>query len=110
MNQGYINVDALDEDMPTLRKLEALQLYRSNLKDFFFFFLTSPPSFDGIVIFGFSPDFSKYTFFCRNYIWRHLEGIGSTGLKEESCEKLFPNSDIMRRILSNFFSKSKSVK
>ena len=28
MNQGYINVDALDEDMPTLRKLEALQLYR----------------------------------------------------------------------------------
>ena len=27
-NQGYINVDALDEDMPTLRKLEALQLYR----------------------------------------------------------------------------------
>jgi len=47
--KGYINVDALDEDMPTLRKLEALQLY-------------------------------------RNYIWRHLEGIGSTGLKEESYD------------------------
>jgi hypothetical protein len=27
--QGYINVDALDEDMPTLRKLEGKQLYRN---------------------------------------------------------------------------------
>ena len=56
-------MDALDEDMPTLRKLEALQLYRSNLKQKNVFFLTSPPTFDGIVIFGFLPDFSKYTFF-----------------------------------------------
>merc|ERR1711934_1300581 len=26
---GYINVDTLDEDMPTLRKLEQKQLYRN---------------------------------------------------------------------------------
>ena len=47
--QGYINVDALDEDMPTLRKLEEKQLY-------------------------------------RNYIWREVAGIGSTGLREESYD------------------------
>ena len=27
--QGYINVDAIDEDMPTLRALEKKQLYRN---------------------------------------------------------------------------------
>merc|ERR1712080_572525 len=47
--KGYINVDALDEDMPTLRKLEEKQLY-------------------------------------RNYIWREVAGIGSTGLREESYD------------------------
>jgi len=47
--KGYINVDALDEDMPTLRKLEDKQLY-------------------------------------RNYIWREVAGIGSTGLREESYD------------------------
>jgi len=48
-SKGYINVDALDEDMPTLRKLEKMSLY-------------------------------------RNYIWREVSGIGSTGLKEESYD------------------------
>jgi len=47
--KGYINVDALDEDMPTLRKLEEKKLY-------------------------------------RNYIWREVAGIGSTGLREESYD------------------------
>ena len=42
-------MDALDEDMPTLRKLEEKQLY-------------------------------------RNYIWREVAGIGSTGLREESYD------------------------
>jgi len=48
-SKGYINIDALDEDMPTLRNLEKLNLY-------------------------------------RNYIWREVSGIGSTGLKEESYD------------------------
>jgi len=47
--KGYINVDAVDEDMPTLRKLEEKSLY-------------------------------------RNYIWREIAGIGSTGLREESYD------------------------
>jgi len=46
---GYINIDALDEDMPTLRKLEEMRLY-------------------------------------RNYIWREVSGIGSTGIREESYD------------------------
>merc|ERR1712168_64596 len=45
-SRGFINIDALDEDMPTLRKLQAKNLY-------------------------------------RNYIWREVSGIGSTGIREE---------------------------
>merc|ERR1712013_570505 len=48
-SRGFINVDALDEDMPTLRKLQAKNLY-------------------------------------RNYIWREVSGIGSTGIREESYD------------------------
>merc|ERR1739838_196447 len=48
-SRGYINVDALDEDMPTLRKLQSNKLY-------------------------------------RNYIWREVSGIGSTGIREESYD------------------------
>jgi len=47
--RGYINIDALDEDMPTLRKLQSKKLY-------------------------------------RNYIWREVSGIGSTGIREESYD------------------------
>jgi len=48
-SRGFINIDALDEDMPTLRKLQAKNLY-------------------------------------RNYIWREVSGIGSTGIREESYD------------------------
>merc|ERR1711910_63370 len=48
-SQGFINIDALDEDMPTLRKLQSKGLY-------------------------------------RNYIWREVCGIGSTGIREESYD------------------------
>merc|ERR1739838_161002 len=48
-SRGFINIDALDEDMPTLRKLQSKSLY-------------------------------------RNYIWREVCGIGSTGLREESYD------------------------
>merc|ERR1712123_549311 len=48
-SRGFINIDALDEDMPTLRKLQAKSLY-------------------------------------RNYIWREVCGIGSTGIREESYD------------------------
>ena len=46
---GYVNIDALDGDLPTLRRLQALRLY-------------------------------------RNYISRPVEGILSTGLKEETYD------------------------
>jgi len=48
-SKGYINIDALDEDMPTLRKLQSKSLY-------------------------------------RNYIWREVCGLGSTGIREESYD------------------------
>merc|ERR1711936_1254901 len=48
-SQGFINIDAIDEDMPTLRKLQSKGLY-------------------------------------RNYIWREVCGIGSTGIREESYD------------------------
>eukprot|EP00092_Neocalanus_flemingeri_P017115 GFUD01018510.1.p1 GENE.GFUD01018510.1~~GFUD01018510.1.p1 ORF type:complete len:459 (-),score=145.83 GFUD01018510.1:202-1548(-) len=48
-SRGFINVDALDEDMPTLRNLQSKKLY-------------------------------------RNYIWREVSGIGSTGIREESYD------------------------
>jgi len=44
--EGYMNIDALDEDLPTLKRLQALRLY-------------------------------------RNYVNRSVDGILSTGLKEE---------------------------
>ena len=46
---GYINIDALDGDIPTLRKLQALRLY-------------------------------------RNYISRNVNGVNSTGIREESYD------------------------
>jgi len=48
-SRGYNRVDVLNEDMPTLRKLEKNNIY-------------------------------------RNYIWREVSGIGSTGLREESYD------------------------
>jgi len=47
--RGYFKIDILNEDMPTLRKLDGKNLY-------------------------------------RNYIWREVCGIGSTGLREESYD------------------------
>merc|ERR1711963_91794 len=47
--RGYFKIDVLNEDMPTLRKMENKNLY-------------------------------------RNYIWREVSGIGSTGLREESYD------------------------
>jgi len=46
---GFINIDALDGDLPTLRRLQALRLY-------------------------------------RNYICRNVDGILSTGLREETYD------------------------
>ena len=46
---GYVNIDALDGDLPTLRRLQALRLY-------------------------------------RNYICRNVDGILSTGLREETYD------------------------
>jgi len=48
-SRGFNRVDVLNEDMPTLRKLEKNNIY-------------------------------------RNYIWREVSGIGSTGLREESYD------------------------
>jgi len=47
--RGYTNLDALDEDLPTLCNLQALRLY-------------------------------------RNYVWRTVNGLNSTGLREESYD------------------------
>ena len=46
---GYVNIDALDGDLPALRRLQALRLY-------------------------------------RNYICRNVDGILSTGLREETYD------------------------
>ena len=46
---GYVNIDALDGDLPTLRRLQALRLY-------------------------------------RNYICKNVDGILSTGLREETFD------------------------
>ena len=92
MNQGYINVDALDEDMPTLRKLEALQLYRW-LHLFWSHYLSYKSTIFKNVMFRLQFCTLDFTGLCfhRNYIWRHLEGIGSTGLKEASWTEIHQN-------------------
>ena len=46
---GYVNIDALDGDLPTLRRLQALRLY-------------------------------------RNYICKNVQGVLSTGLREETYD------------------------
>jgi len=61
--RGYINVDALDEDMPTLRKLQSMSLY-------------------------------------RNYIWREVSGIGSTGLREESYDVVITSGGFSSKAMS----------
>ena len=62
-SRGYINVDALDEDMPTLRKLQSMNLY-------------------------------------RNYIWREVNGIGSTGLREESYDVVITSGGFSSKAMS----------
>lgn len=49
LTKGYISIDALDEDLPSLNRLQALRLY-------------------------------------RNYIWRGMSGLNSTGLREETYD------------------------
>lgn len=53
--RGYTNIDALDDDLPTLRNLQALRLY-------------------------------------RNYIWKEVSGINSTGLRSESYDVVVSSS------------------
>ena len=83
--RGFYKVDILNEDMPTLRKLEALQLYRW-LHLFSSHYLSYKSTIFKNVMFRLQFRTLDFTGFCfhRNYIWRHLEGSGSTGLEEAS--------------------------
>ena len=62
-SHGYINVDVLNEDMPTLRRLQQANLY-------------------------------------RNYIWREVSGIGSTGLREESYDLVITSGGFSSKAMS----------
>lgn len=54
---GFSNIDALDEDLPTLRRLQALRMY-------------------------------------RNYIWKDISGLNSTGLREEIYDVILSSEGI----------------
>ena len=75
--QGYINVDAIDEDMPTLRSLEKKQLYRNYIWREVILILDVLIVFILIII---------IIIIIITILTTQVSGIGSTGLREESYD------------------------